>query len=40
VRKFLRQVLVVDASKRLGWKELIEHEIFDEDEEEVLKASF
>jgi hypothetical protein len=24
-RKFLRQTLVVDPSKRLGWRDLIEH---------------
>ncbi len=28
VRNFLKQVLVVDPNKRIGWRELIEHEIF------------
>jgi hypothetical protein len=28
VTKFLREVLCIDKKKRLGWKDLINHEIF------------
>lgn len=28
---FLKQVLTVDKTKRLGWRELIKHPIFSED---------
>ena len=28
VTKFLREIICIDKSKRLGWKELLEHEIF------------
>ncbi len=27
-KKFLREVLVVDIQKRLGWKDVLDHEIF------------
>jgi serine/threonine-protein kinase ULK/ATG1 len=28
VTKFLREIICIDKSKRLGWKELLDHEIF------------